>query len=123
MATARNPFPRRGEIWFIKLPTDPPEKGSRPVLIVSVDARNRNDHADTVLAVPLTTSIHKDVPTHIVLTAGETGLRADSAARAEDMTVVRKTNLIRPRSKLRQIAGARICQIGRAAQIAIGCAV
>jgi mRNA-degrading endonuclease toxin of MazEF toxin-antitoxin module len=123
MASAPHPFPRRGEIWFIKLPTGPPEKGIKPVLIVSVDARNRNDRAHMVLAVPLTTSIHKDVPTHIVLTAGETGLRADSAAKAEDITVVRKTNLIRPRSGPRQIAGARICQIGRAAQIAIGCAV
>jgi mRNA-degrading endonuclease toxin of MazEF toxin-antitoxin module len=34
------PSPRRGEIWFVKLHVDPPDKGLRPVLVVSVDARN-----------------------------------------------------------------------------------
>lgn len=31
-----------GEIWFTRLHVDPPEKGPRPAVIVSVDARNRN---------------------------------------------------------------------------------
>jgi hypothetical protein len=54
------------------------------VVIVSLDARNTHERADTVLVVPLTTSIHKSAPTHVFLTAGETGLQSDSAARAED---------------------------------------
>ena len=87
-------IPLRGEIWFVQLPVDPPEKGRRPVVIVSLDARNRHERADTVLVVPLTTSIHKEAPTHVFLPAGETGLQADSAARAEDVTVVRKRRLI-----------------------------
>jgi len=82
--------PLRGEIWFVQLHVDPPEKGRRPVVIVSLDARNRHERADTVLVIPLTTSIHKDFPTHVFLPAAETGLQADSAARAEDITVVRK---------------------------------
>jgi len=114
-------WPRRGEIWFVKLYVDPPEKGHRPILIVSVDARNANDRADTVLAVPLTTSIHKPVPTHVLLPAAETGLPADSAARAEDITVVRKNNLVEPRSGLRQIGDRRVCEIAAAVQIAAGC--
>ena len=115
-------LPRRGEIWFVKLHVDPPDKGLRPVLIVSVDARNLHERADTVLVIPLTTSIHKDVPTHILFTSAETGLSWDSAARAEDVTVIRKVNLVEPRSPLRHIGGARICQIGHAIQLAIGCA-
>jgi len=46
--------------------------------------RNRRARADTVLVVPLTTSVHKDAATHVFLSAGETGLQSDSAARAED---------------------------------------
>src|SRR5438093_8204260 len=106
MAIPSKRLPRRGEIWFVKLHVDPPDKGLRPVLIVSVDARNRHERADTVLAIPLTTSIHKSVPTHILLSSAETGLSADSAARAEDITVIRKENLVAPRSKLRQLSNA-----------------
>src|SRR6266478_128088 len=82
MAIPSKRLPRRGEIWFVKLHVDPPDKGLRPVLIVSVDARNQHERADTVLAVPLTTSVHKEVPTHIVFRSAETGLSSDSAARA-----------------------------------------
>ena len=99
--------PLRGEIWFVHLPADPSDKGRRPVVIVSLDARNRHERADTVLVVPLTTSIHKAAPTHIFLAAGETGLQSDSAARAENITVVRKSSLIEPRTRLRQLSDKR----------------
>ena len=113
--------PLRGEIWFVQLTVDPPEKGRRPVIIVSVDARNRHPRADTVLVVPLTTSIHKDAPTHVFLPAGETGLQSDSAARAEDVTVVRKGSLIEPRTRLRQLADKRICELASKVSVAMGC--
>ena len=117
------PTPARGEIWFVSLDTDPPNKGLRPVLILSLDARNRHERADTVLAIPLTPSIHKDVPTHVLLTGAETGLPADSAARAEDITVVSKEELVKPRSGLRRISHTRLCEIGRLVQVAIGCSL
>ncbi|MGH9721260.1 MAG: type II toxin-antitoxin system PemK/MazF family toxin [Bryobacteraceae bacterium] len=115
-------LPRRGEIWFVKLRVDPPGKGLRPVVIVSVEVRNRHERADTVLAIPLTTSIHKDVPTHVLLSAAETGLPAGSNARAEDITVIRKASLVEPRSKLRQLSHKRICGLARAVEVAMGCA-
>jgi mRNA interferase MazF len=118
-STANNPL--RGEIWFVQLPVDPPEKGRRPVIIVSIDARNRHERADTVLVVPLTTSIHKDAPTHVFLPAGETGLQSDSAARAEDVTVIRKGSLIEPRTRLRQLADKRVCELAAKVSIAMGC--
>ena len=114
--------PLRGEIWFVQLPVDPPQKGRRPVVIVSLDARNRHERADTVLAVPLTTSIHKDIPTHLFLSAGETGLQSDSAARAEDVTVIRKVSLIEPRSQLRKLSDKRICELAGKLSVAVGCA-
>jgi mRNA-degrading endonuclease toxin of MazEF toxin-antitoxin module len=115
-------FPQRGEIWLVQLPVEPPQKGRRPVVIVSLDARNRHERADTVLAVPLTASIHKDVPTHVYLAAGETGLSADSAARAEDITVVRKQSLVAPSARLRRLNNSRICELAAKVLIATGCA-
>ena len=113
--------PLRGEIWFVQMHVDPPDKGRRPVVVVSLDARNRHERADTVLVVPLTTSIHKDFPTHVFLPAGETGLQADSAARAEDITVVRKQSLVMPRARLRQLSDRRICELAEKVALAMGC--
>jgi mRNA-degrading endonuclease toxin of MazEF toxin-antitoxin module len=90
-------------------------------VIVSLDARNRHERADTVLVVPLTTSIHKEAPTHVLLTSGETGLQSDSAARTEDVTVVRKRSLIEPRTRLRQIPHKRVCELASKVIIAMGC--
>jgi len=115
-------LPLRGEIWFVQLPVDPPEKGRRPVVVVSLDARNRHERADTVLVVPLTTSIHKDSPTHIFLSAGETGLQSDSAGRGEDITVVRKVTLVESRGRLRRLSDTRICELAHKVLIATGCA-
>jgi mRNA-degrading endonuclease toxin of MazEF toxin-antitoxin module len=112
--------PLRGEIWFVKLATDPPEKGERPVVIVSVDQRNRHEKANTVLVVPLTTSTHKDVPTHVYLSPGETGLE-QSCVRAEDVSVVKKASLSEPRQRLRTLSHARVCEVARAVSIAMGC--
>jgi mRNA-degrading endonuclease toxin of MazEF toxin-antitoxin module len=92
------------------------------VVIVSLDARNRHERADTVLVVPLTTSIHKDVATHVFLSAGETGLQSDSAARAEDIAVVEKQNLVEPHGRLRQLSDRRVCELAARVGIAMGCA-
>jgi mRNA interferase MazF len=112
----------RGEIWFAQLPTDPPEKGRRPVIVVSSEARNRRDSADSVLVIPLSTSVHKaDNPVHLLLFAGETGLTADSIARAGDITTSRKTQLVEPRSQLRTLSDRRICELAVMVKIAMGC--
>ena len=116
------PVPQRGEIWFTKLPTDPPEKGKRPVVIVSVNARNIHPRAETVLVVPLSTSMHKgDVPTHLLLEPGETGLRERQIARAEDVTVVRRSSLEPARECLRTLSSSQICELARKVELAMGC--
>lgn len=113
--------PSRGEVWYVKLHTDPLGKASRPVIVVSDDSRNHHPKADTVLVVPLTTTIHKAVPTHLYLSPGETGLQEQSAARAEDITVVRKQSLEEPRSKLRALSHSRVCELAEKVRIAMGC--
>jgi mRNA-degrading endonuclease toxin of MazEF toxin-antitoxin module len=87
-------MPLRGEIWYVKLPTDPPEKAARPVIIVSLDARNRHLGASTVLVAPLTGSVEKDFETHI---------------------------LLEPKFPLRTLSNTRVCQIADRVRIAMGC--
>ena len=113
--------PQRGEIWFVALHSDPAGKGARPVVVVSAEPRNRHERADTVLIVPLSTSVHKLAPFHVFLPSGETGLPADSAARADSVTTVRKAELLEPRSGLRRLSNTRICQFAEATRIAMDC--
>lgn len=58
---------RRGQVWFYK-PTVTPsghiQKGPRPVIIVSNDHLNQN--SSVVLAVPCTTQIKRNFPTHVL---------------------------------------------------------
>jgi mRNA-degrading endonuclease toxin of MazEF toxin-antitoxin module len=112
--------PLRGEIWYVKLPTDPADKAPRPVIVVSLDARNRHPGASTVLVAPLTGSVERDFDTHIKLSPGETGLHP-SSVRCEDLTVVKKEFLLEPKSSLRTLSNTRICQIADAVRVAMGC--
>jgi mRNA-degrading endonuclease toxin of MazEF toxin-antitoxin module len=111
--------PSRGEIWFVQLPTDPPDKGRRPVLVVSPDARNHAPRATTLLVVPLSTTPAR-FDTHIALSPGETGLAEASSLRCEDITTVRKVSLNPPRSPLRRLGDARLREVARAVQAALG---
>lgn len=116
------PNPQRGEIWFTKMPTDPPEKGRRPVAIVSINARNNHPRASTVLAVPLSTSVHKlGVPTHLTLEPGQTGLRERVVAKAEDVSAVAKVYLDPSRERLRSLTSHQVCELSRMVEIAMGC--
>ena len=82
-------FPRRGEIWFVDFPDDPK---SRPALIVSPDVRN--EFANSVLAVPVTTNL-RTAPTHVLLTAKQGGLANDSMTRCENVSYLHKSRLTR----------------------------
>lgn len=82
-------FPHRGEVWLVEFPDDPK---SRPALIVSPDARNQ--FANSVLAVPITTNL-RPAPTHVHLPAGECALSFDSMARCENVSYIHKSRLRR----------------------------
>jgi len=107
------PTPRRGEIWFIKLSTDPTDKEARPIVIVSPDGRNLHPRANTVLAVPLSTTLTTN-PSHIVLERGETGLRETCEAQGENITVVPKVALIPARTVLRTLSATSLRHIAAA---------
>src|SRR6266567_6533540 len=82
-------FPRRGEVWLVEFPDDPK---SRPALIVSPDVRN--EWANSVLAVPITTNLRPS-PTHVSVPAGQGGLAHDSMARCENVSYLHKSRLSR----------------------------
>jgi mRNA interferase MazF len=111
----------RGEIWWTQFPTDPPEKGRRPAIVVSANGRNSNPRANTVLVIPLSTSIHKVGPAQLLLRAGETGLREDSAAQAENLCVVRRDHLSGPVAGHRAVSHTQICRLASLVRVAMGC--
>jgi mRNA-degrading endonuclease toxin of MazEF toxin-antitoxin module len=75
-----------------------------------------------VLVVPLSTSVHKDeIPTHLVLQPGQTGLRERVIAKAEDVSVVWKGELDAARERLRTLSSSQICDLARKVELAMGC--
>jgi mRNA-degrading endonuclease toxin of MazEF toxin-antitoxin module len=114
-------YPLRGEIWWTQFPTDPPDKGRRPVIVVSIDARNCHPRANTILVIPLSASIHKPNPTHLLLRAGETGLREDGVALADNICTVKRTDLDEPIQGHRPLTNTQICRLAALARLAMGC--
>ena len=85
-------YPRRGEIYLVRLPGQPKDTKPRPALIVSLDVRNRL--ANDVVVVPISTTLRTS-PTHVELPVGEGGLDQTSMAKCEQITTLDKSFLIR----------------------------
>lgn len=122
MSTPERSYPLRGEIWWMHFPSDPPGK-NRPGVIVSADARNSHPRALTVLAVPLSTSVHKPGLYHLLLRSGETGLREDGVAWAENISAIAKEWLIGPVRGHRRVTNTQICRLSELVKVAMDCSV
>lgn len=120
MSAQQKRFPLRGEIWWTHFSTDAPGK-NRPAVIVSANGRNAHPRADSVLAVPLSTSVHKAGPFHLLLRAGETCLREDSVAWAENIGAVSKDDLQEPVQGHRPLTNSQICRLAGLVRMAMGC--
>jgi mRNA-degrading endonuclease toxin of MazEF toxin-antitoxin module len=115
------PKPRQGEIWYARIPTDPPDYYARPVVVVSLDARNQNERANTVLVVPLSTTLRNPMPaSNLRLSPGETGLREISELQAAAITTIGKRQLKQPREKLRQLTRSQIKTVAQLVGLAMG---
>ena len=121
MSVQERSYPLRGEIWWMQFPGDMQGK-KRPGLIVSLDARNSHPRADTVLAIPLSTSIHKLGPFHLLFHAGETGLRNNSVAWAENITTITRNQLVGRVEGHRPVTHTQICRLAEMVKLAMGCA-
>jgi mRNA-degrading endonuclease toxin of MazEF toxin-antitoxin module len=112
------PTPSQGEIWVVKLPVEPPDKGRRFVVVVSSDAQNYHPRATTVLVVPLSTRLSN--VKRLQLKPGETGLAEISEVGGNGITTVRKADLLPPRSQLRKLSRATVCQIMKHVILSVG---
>ena len=109
------PYPRRGEIYLVRLPAHPEDRKDRPALIVPMDVRNRL--ANDVIVVPISTTLRAS-PTHVELLKGEGGLDQTSMAKCEQITTLDKSFLIRgPFSGA--ISTGKMAEVEKAIQIAI----
>lgn len=112
------PKPSQGEIWVVKLPTGPPDKGRRFGIVVSSDAQNHHPRATTVLVVPISTTLTNSG--RLQLNPGETGLEEKSEVWANGITTIRKADLIPPRNQLRRLNRATVSQIMKQVILSVG---
>lgn len=86
--------PRRGEVWLVDFgdPVGREQAGIRPAVVVSTDALNEGP-AGGILAVPVT-STRRDLPSHIEIEPGESGLDHPSYAKCEDVKSVSERRLV-----------------------------
>ena len=87
-----NAQPHRGEIWVANT-GEPPRR--HWVLIVSLDSRNMNSRAESVLVIPFG-SKPASAPTVIAFEAGESGLPGPSYLRGDLIQLLPKTRLVKP---------------------------
>ena len=87
-ATSSGWFPRRGEVYLVRLDKD------RPALVISADALNR--HALDVCLVPLTTVERPSFSLRVLVRSGEGGLSRDSWAKCDQVTTLEKKLLLYP---------------------------
>lgn len=102
---------KRGDIYRANLdPVVGSEQGGvRPVLIIQNDMGNL--HSPTVIVAAITTRKKKaHMPVHVLITAAESGLPADSVVLTEQVRTLEKTRLTRYLGHLAEEAMARIDQ-------------
>lgn len=111
---------RRGEVWWVELPTPP--RGSepgfrRPVVVVQDDIFNRS-RLSTVIVVAVTKNLElADLPGNVLLTRRESGLRFESVANSTALLAIdrvffsdpgRPLGRLRPSSRRALDAGLRL---------------
>ena len=108
----------RGEIYYLNLGYQPRavQSGVRPVLIVQNDVGNY--YSDTVIVSPITSQIKKlNMPTHVLLMPGCTGLKALSMVMLEQLITVEKTQLL---ERIGNVCSQDLKQINQAICISMG---
>jgi mRNA-degrading endonuclease toxin of MazEF toxin-antitoxin module len=112
------PGPNQGEIWTVRIPSEPEDKGPRLVIVVSPNAQNYHPRATTVLVVPLSTTLSQHP--QIRLSPGETGLQEESELWPNSITTVKKADIRPPRNKLRTLSRRKLCEIAACVVRAMG---
>ena len=109
---------KRGEIYYADLsPVVGSEQGGlRPVLILQNDVGNR--HSPTVIAAAITSRQTKaKLPTHIAITAAESGLPQNSMVLLEQVRTLDKARL---KGKTGQVGLRDMYKVNRALSVSLG---
>ncbi|HAH77923.1 MAG TPA: PemK family transcriptional regulator [Ruminococcaceae bacterium] len=109
---------RRGDIYYADLsPVVGSEQGGvRPVLIIQNDIGNR--FSPTVIAAAITSQRSKaNLPTHILLNAGKTGLAKDSIVLLEQVRTLDKHRL---RERMGRLDRESMSRVDQALSISFG---
>jgi mRNA interferase MazF len=109
--------PARGDVWYADLaPTRGHEQsGLRPVLVVSVDLYNQGP-ASLVIVLPITSTL-RQLPTQVVISPPEGGLRARSAALCDEIRSITKERLM---SRLGSVSDATMRAVEDQLRILLG---
>jgi mRNA-degrading endonuclease toxin of MazEF toxin-antitoxin module len=103
-------MPRRGSLYWARVDK------RRPVLVLSIDARN--ERANDLIVIPCSTTL-RDAPTHVRLARGEGGVPQTCVLKCEQITTLAKDDLdgisLGP-----PLSPARLRDIERAVARAIG---
>jgi mRNA interferase MazF len=86
--------PRRSEVWLVDFgdPVGREQSGQRPAVVVSATSLNES-RAGVVVVVPITTA-YRDLPSHVEIDRGSSGLDEVSYAKCEDVKSVSEQRLI-----------------------------
>ena len=85
-------FPKKGEIWYIKIPNQPFDPHQpRTAIIISRDSRNAN--ATDVMVVPTFSDSTTYSDTHVLIPAKEGGIPHKSVAKCDQTTTIHKSLL------------------------------
>ena len=109
---------KRGDIYYADLsPVVGSEQGGvRPVLIVQNDVGNR--HSPTVIAAAITSQKSKtNLPAHIRLDAGSTGMQRDSIVLLEQIRTIDKHRL---RERMGKLDESSMVKVDQAISISFG---
>jgi mRNA interferase MazF len=102
--------PRRGEVWIVDFgnPVGREQSGRRPLVIVLADLLN-DSRAGAVMVVRVTRT-PRDLPSHVEIDVGRSGLNEMSYAKCEDVKSVCEQRLA---GRLGAVDEQVMLQIGR----------
>jgi mRNA interferase MazF len=116
---------KRGHIYFVNLnPTHGREQtGSRPVLVVSCDAINRQPLVVTVVVGTDARNVQRDYPTNVRVTADESGLPLDTVFLCFQIRSLDHSRFMNPSTQQPDLAGKmpdhRMADVGKALRMTL----
>ena len=86
--------PRRGEVWLVDFgePLGLEQAGRRPAVVISADPLNESG-SGVLMVVPCTT-VRRELPSHVEIDPGESGLDEVTYAKCEDLKSISEKRLI-----------------------------